>query len=178
MSSGAACGGDGGNQRRVFIYATNYDGSPHWQHPAWLVSATDALIVTRTEPGLEVAHERGVWVDPFRTRGYYWPDRFYNVIRLEEPGRGSAPPRLNGFYCNVATPPEFDGETLRYIDLQLDVRVFAEPQGGLTPVILDEEEFELACRRYGYSDTLIARARGAVREVLDLVEGRAFPFDA
>ena len=157
---------------RIHIYATNYDGSDHWRHPAWLVSAEDGLVVTRTEPGLEVAHERGVWVDPFSTRGHYWPDRWYNVIRLDEPDRG-----LNGYYCNVATPAEFDGETLRYVDLQLDVRVFVEADGSWTRRLLDEDEFEAARRRYAYPDEMVARARSAVDELIALVEARAFPFD-
>ena len=161
------------SDRRVYVHATNYDGSPHWRHPAWLVAADDGLVITRTEPGLEVAHERGVWVDPYQTRGHYWPDRWYNVIRLDEPDKG-----LNGYYCNVATPAEFDGETLRYIDLQLDVRVFAQPDGALTYTVMDEDDFEAACRRYAYSDDLVARARQAVDELIALIEARSFPFDA
>ena len=157
--------------RQVRVHATNYDGADHWRHPASLVDATDHLVITATTAGLEVQTETGIFVSPFNTRGHYWPDRWFNVIRLEEPGYG-----LSGFYCNVATPVQFDGETVRYVDLQLDVRVFAQPDGAYRYEIWDEDEFEAARERYDYPDDLVARCRHAVEDVIALVESRAFPF--
>jgi protein associated with RNAse G/E len=159
-------------ERLVHVRATNYDGSPHWEHPAFLVKQSDALLITRTASGLEIATERGAWNSPFDTRGHYWPDRWFNVIRLEQPGRG-----LTGFYCNIATPVQFDGENLRYVDLQLDVRVFvSEAEWSYT--LLDADEFEAARQRYAYPDDLIVRCRRAVDEIVGLIEARAFPFEA
>jgi protein associated with RNAse G/E len=156
--------------RKVRVHATNYDGTDHWRHPARFVEAKNGLVVTATEAGLEVQTEGGVFVSPFNTRGHYWKDRWYNVIRLEQPGIG-----LIGFYCNIATPLDFDGETLRYVDLQLDVRVFVE-EGSWRHEVWDEDEFEAARERYSYDDNLVARCRRAVDEVIALVEARDFPF--
>jgi protein associated with RNAse G/E len=118
-----------------------------------------------------VQTEAGLYVSPFDTHGHYWPDRWFNVIRLEEPGRG-----LVGFYCNIATPVEFDGETLRYVDLQLDVRVFVEAAAWRHEV-WDEDEFEAARQRYGYDDDLVARCRRAVDEIIERMTAREFPFE-
>jgi protein associated with RNAse G/E len=159
------------NGRAIRVRATNYDGTPHWEHPALLLQDNDGLLITETSSGLEVVTERGIWNSPYNTRGHYWPDRWYNVIRLEEPGRG-----LNGFYCNVATPVQFDGESLRYIDLQLDVRVFVS-EAEWTYTVLDADEFEEARKRYAYPDDLIVRCRQAVDEIIALVEARSFPFE-
>ncbi len=156
----------------VFVRATNYDGAHHWSHPASLVDATDAIVITSARAGLEVTREDGTYVSPFNTRGHYWPDRWYNVIRLEEPGKG-----LVGYYCNIASPVTFDGETVGYIDLQLDVRVFVNARGALTWSLRDEDEFEVARVRYAYPDALIARCYAAVDQVVTAVEARAFPFD-
>jgi protein associated with RNAse G/E len=158
--------------RPVNILGMTYDGQPHWRHIAYLLQEGDGIFVTTTLAGTMVETERGPWESPFDTRGHYWPDRWYNVIRLDQPEGGS----LNGFYCNVATPAEFDGETLRYVDLQLDVRVFAQADGGLRYEIWDEDEFEAATERYGYPDEVIRQARAAVEELVRLVEARAFPF--
>jgi protein associated with RNAse G/E len=155
----------------IHIRASNYDGTPHWSHAATLLQQSDALWVTRTESGLEVLTERGVWNSPFDTRGHYWPDRWYNVIRLAQNGG-----RLQGFYCNIASPATFDGESLRYVDLQLDVRVFVSG-GDWSFTVLDADEFEAARRRYAYPDDLVVRCRRAVDECIALIEARAFPFD-
>ena len=157
--------------RLIRVLASNYDGTPHWEHPALLVSESKDLLVTETASGLEIATERGPWNSPYNTRGHYWPDRWFNVIRLEEPGRG-----LTGFYCNIATPVEFDGESLRYIDLQLDVRVFVS-EAEWTYTVLDADEFEEARHRYAYPDDLVVRCRQAVDAIIGLVESRQFPFE-
>jgi len=160
--------------KQVTIRATNFDGSFHWGHPAWLLRAEDDIVVTRTDAGLKVDREGGgEYVSPYDTRAHYWPDRWFNVIRLETPGEG-----LFGYYCNVATPLQFDGTTVRYVDLQLDVRVFADAAGGLTYRLMDEDEFAAAQARYGYAEELVTRCYGAVDELARMVGARQFPFDA
>ncbi len=160
--------------RQVAIRATNFDGSFHWGHPAWLLRADDGIVMTRTDAGLRVDREDGgEYVSPYNTRAHYWPDRWFNVIRLETPGEG-----LFGYYCNVATPLDFDGATLHYVDLQLDVRVFANAAGELTHRLMDEDEFEAARQRYAYEDDLVSRCYAAVDELVRMVEARKFPFDA
>jgi uncharacterized protein len=159
--------------RPVQVRATNYDGSHHWSHPAYLVMEKGSLVVTQTFAGTSVETENGPWVSPFHTRGHYWTDRYYNVIRLDAPSGGG----FQGFYCNIATPAEFDGESLHYTDLQLDVRVYVE-DAGLRPEVMDEDEFEAACRKYAYAARLIERARSALAELLSVVERREFPFNA
>jgi uncharacterized protein len=157
--------------RQVTVRATNYDGAFHWGHPASLVRHDDGLVVTSTTSGLVVKTETGKYVSPYNTRAHYWTDRWFNVIRLEEPGRG-----LFGYYCNIASPMGFDGDTVSYIDLQLDVRIRRE-HGVLTLRLVDEDEFEEARDRYGYDDELIGRCYNAVEELRALFKRREFPFD-
>jgi uncharacterized protein (DUF952 family)/protein associated with RNAse G/E len=158
--------------REVRIVATNYDGSPHWSHPARLVHADDTIVITETSAGLPIERAAGPFTSPFNTRAHYWPDRYFNVIRLEEPGRG-----LTGYYCNIAAPVIFDGANVSYVDLQLDVRVFVATDGTLTWALLDEDEFEAACIQYSYDDALIANCRAAVDEIIAMVEAKTYPFD-
>src|SRR5262245_41454557 len=172
--------------RLIRVLATEFDGAFHWGHPARLVEERDGLWITETSAGLEVETTRGLWKDPWDTRGFYWIDRWYNVIRLEEPGKG-----LSGYYCNVATPAGFDGEILRYCDLQLDVRVFApdgarpfgpgaeavrirgeSADGLLRYEVWDEDEFEAARLKYGYPEEIVRAAWDSVAELRRLIEGR------
>jgi hypothetical protein len=100
---------------------------------------------------------------------YYWLDRWYNVFRFAQPD-GS----LRNYYCNVNVPPSFDGETLSYTDLDLDILV--EPD--LSYRILDVEDFERNAARYGYSREVQANARRAVSDLVTMIETRVFPFDS
>ena len=183
--------------RPIRIRGTNFDGSPHWLHAAYLVAERGGLVITRTPPGTIVETERGPWESGYHTRGHYWADRWYNIIRLDTPhdretpvpeafaGIGGDPGRpgdhgsrasLFGFYCNVSTPVQFDGQTVHYADLQLDVLV--RPQGDeLRYEVRDEDEFQQAIERYGYNEKLIKDAWAAVEQIIHLVEARAFPFD-
>ena len=164
--------------REVTVRATNYDGQAHWVHPARLLQARDdGFVQTETNAGLVVAREAGHFTSPFNTRGHYWPDRWFNVIRLESHDSTTRRWSLNGYYCNIASPVQFDGQTVGYVDLQLDVRVFAGPEGALRYRLLDEDEFEAARQRYAYPDDLVQRCWRAVDEVIALVEARQFPFD-
>jgi protein associated with RNAse G/E len=159
--------------RQITVRATNFDGTPHWEHPAWLVRADGGFVQTQTPANTAVRTEGDGYVSPYDTLGHYWTDRWFNVIRLETPGEG-----LFGYYCNIATPLEFDGATVHYVDLQLDVRVFADAAGALNYRIVDEDEFEEARERYAYAKELVERCHAAVDELVGLIEAREFPFDA
>ncbi|HEX9426123.1 MAG TPA: DUF402 domain-containing protein, partial [Pyrinomonadaceae bacterium] len=78
------------------------------------------------------------------------------------------------YYCNVNVPPTFDGETLSYVDLDLDILV--EPD--LSYRILDVEDFERNAETYSYSVEVKANAHRAVTELVNMIETRAFPFDS
>jgi protein associated with RNAse G/E len=119
-----------------------------------------------------VQTEAGPWTSPFDTRGHYWTQRWYNAIRLVEPGHG-----LNGWYCNIAMPARFDGAVLSYVDLQLDVRAFAR-DGELVFEVWDEDEFEAARQRYGFDAALVSKCRKAFAELIALIEAKSFPFDS
>jgi protein associated with RNAse G/E len=165
-----------GEPRVIQVTATEYDGAPHWMHPALLLEASDAIVRTQTDAGLVVMRGDGTtYVSPFNTRGHYWPDRWFNVIRLEDP-TSPVTSRLNGFYCNIATPAVFDGEAVRYADLQLDVRVFAT-EDGLRYEVLDEDEFAVARERLAYPASVVLNARRAIDELVALIQAHAFPFD-
>ncbi|HMO96705.1 MAG TPA: DUF402 domain-containing protein, partial [Tepidiformaceae bacterium] len=77
------------------------------------------------------------------------------------------------WYCNVTTPPSFDGCQIGYVDLDLDVKV--TPDGEVH--LLDEDEFEDHQRLYGYSQDVIDHAGEAAHEVMTMARERAFPFN-
>jgi protein associated with RNAse G/E len=154
--------------RAIYVCSRKYDGSPHWQFTSWFVHEAGPLLVTSNFAGQELVTSDGPWVTPYDVRNHFWYDRWYNVLRMDRPRGGG----LEGWYCNVTTPPEYDGETLRYADLDLDVWVDATREAK----VLDEDEFLENSRRMGYPPDVIEQARRAVEELVDLARSGAFPF--
>jgi len=99
---------------------------------------------------------------------YYWLDRWYNIFRFAKPDG-----TLRNFYCNVNKPPELDGTTLSYVDLDLDILV--APDYSYT--VLDEEDFENNISEFGYDDEIRINAVDALAQLIEMIETRAFPFN-
>lgn len=152
---------------RVLLRATKYDGAAHWIQPFRVLSDDGTLLVTSYRARTPIYTSRCEFRSPYDSVVYFWRDRWYNVFRLSRPGCRTAL-----WYCNVATPPRFDGCQISYVDLDLDVKVF--PSGCIE--LVDEEEFEEHRRSYGYPDDIVARAREAVDELFRLAREHRFPF--
>lgn len=153
---------------RFLLRATKYDGTAHWIQPFRLISDDGNLLVAQYRARTPIFTSRGEFRSPYDSRVYFWRDRWYNVFRLSRPGC-----ELALWYCNVTTPPTFDGRRLEYVDLDLDVAV--KPDGCIN--LLDEDEFELHQRRYAYPQDVIENAEDAAGQVSKLALERGFPFN-
>jgi len=152
---------------RILLRATKFDGSAHWIQPFTVISDDGTLLVTQYRARTPIYTSRGEFRSPYDSRVYFWRDRWFNVFRLSRPGCS-----LALWYCNVTTPPSFDGCQLGYVDLDLDVSV--RPDGCIE--VLDEDEFEQHREKYGYPADVVSRAEDAAREIVQLARKRAFPF--
>lgn len=155
--------------RAIRVCSTKYDGSPHWEFDSWFVHEEGPLLITHNFAGQEYQTWKGPHTEPYDIRNHFWADRWYNVMRCEKPRAGG----LEYWYCNITTPAQYDGEWIRYVDLDLDVIVAADG----TSRVVDEDEFLEHSRRMGYPPDVIDRARRAVDELLSLVHRGAFPFE-
>ena len=74
---------------------------------------------------------------------YFFLNRWYNIIGQYK-GRGIC------YYCNMASPIIIEDNTIKYIDYDLDLKVF--PNGSFK--ILDKNEYNYHKKKYNYSDDL------------------------
>jgi len=155
--------------RTIHVVSTKYDGSAHWEFDSFFIAERGPLLITANFAGQVYQTWKGPHTEPFDIRNHFWTDRWYNVMRCDRPRAGG----LEYWYCNVTTPALYDGETVRYVDLDLDVRVFAD--GTLD--VLDEDEFLENSRRMGYPPDMIEQARQAVDALLALARDGQFPFE-
>jgi uncharacterized protein len=75
-------------------------------------------------------------------------------------------------YVDVATPAEWHGDTVRLVDLDLDVA--RRRDGGVE--VHDEDEFEEHRVLYGYPDHIVDKARTETARLAAAVERRDEPF--
>src|SRR4051812_27464233 len=130
----------------ILVQSYKYDGTEHRRWIARLQKQEDSLLVLEGRFAEEVRHEfLGTLPSGMVSIEYYWLDRWYNVFRFEETNG-----ELRSYYCNVNVPPIFDGCSLKYVDLDIDILV----QPDLSYNILDLDEFRHNAAYYCYSEEI------------------------
>jgi hypothetical protein len=153
----------------IFVHSCKQDGRVHRRWPARVVGREGPLIVLDASFAEEVRHPLiGTIEAGTHSTEYFWTDRWYSVFRFQTPAG-----RLLRFYCNINTPARLSDGVLSFVDLDVDVLV--EPD--LSYAVLDEDEFELHAELYAYPQSYRENVRGALDELLRLVDARRFPFD-
>lgn len=153
----------------ITIRACKYDGSEHRTWTAQLLRQEGSLLVLDATFEHEIKHDLlGTIAPGTRSIEYYWLDRWYNIFRFAKPNG-----ELRSYYCNINVPPEFDGQLLSYVDLDVDILV--EPDFSYR--IVDLEDFKQNAAHFGYSANVQVNVREALEDLIRLIEGRKFPFD-
>ncbi|MEP6847908.1 MAG: DUF402 domain-containing protein [Acidobacteriota bacterium] len=150
------------------VNAKKFDGRVNKEWEAAVVEHIGSGILVKGVFAFDVDHIKlGFLKEGTLSYEYYWPDRWYNVFRFHEPD-GS--PR--SFYCNVAMPALISDTLIEYVDLDIDLIVDRE----FNYEILDLEEFEERRIKLAYPEDVVAKAKTAQIELVELVTAREFPF--
>jgi uncharacterized protein len=153
----------------ITVRTFKYDGTEHRRWRAQISRIENPLIVLDARFEEEINHPLLGRIAPETLSiEYYWLDRWYNIFRFVEPTG-----ELRNFYCNVNVPPVLEGNVLSYVDLDMDILVAPD----LSYTILDEDEFAANAARFKYPGEVVRRAHGALGELINLIEERAFPFN-
>lgn len=76
------------------------------------------------------------------------------------------------YYCNIASPSIIDKDTIKYIDYDLDAKLF--PSNDIR--VLDEKEYIHHKSTYNYGDDLDTVLRFTTNEVVKKMKERSYPF--
>lgn len=120
--------------REITVSKRNERNIETWRYQAWLLENKMGRIVLEATFDREDISLHGMLLakgDRFIET--YYTNRWYNIYEIHAAKDG----QLRGWYCNVGKPAEFDGDTLSYVDLALDLLVF--PDGR--QIVLDQDEF-------------------------------------
>lgn len=138
----------------------------HWQmdverlgedeHGVWLFAPASTVARRGTEPPRQLRSgflvcvpENEWWVVEF-----YWDHPWHEV------------------YVNIGTPPEWIGDRVTQIDLDLDVVRLVDG----TVDVIDEDEFLVHQVEYGYPAELIEGARRSARRAVEMLSNGDEPF--
>lgn len=153
----------------IRILSTKYDGSPHYDYWGRLIDQHEGVIRVVTDEGTHMRGYRGEGAFRTTMTQLFFTDRWYNVFHNYQPvGRLGM-----HWYANIGTPARIEGDTLRWVDLDLDL-MDTEVRGLFVD---DEDEFALHRERMGYPPDIVESAEAALEELLALSRGLAFPLD-
>lgn len=151
----------------VYVQTYKHDGSTHrtWSS-ATVLDVKEDVIVAMTYKTWVVEGDGRRWFTREPAICFYYLNRWYNVMAMI---------RKKGifYYCNLASPSVYDGEAIKNIDYDLDVKVF--PNGNY--ILLDEAEFQLHQKVMHYDAKVIEIVESEQRRLVQLVKGQHHPFN-
>ena len=150
----------------ITIKSYKHDGSLHriWRDNMVLKTSEQAIVAVNDHTLVTESDGRR-----WRTREvallYYHRHFWFNVVIMLRK-RGPT------YYCNLASPFVIDKEALKYIDYDLDIKMFPDGEKKL----LDLDEYELHGRRYQYSHDLDRIIKYQIQELVRWIDEEKGPF--
>lgn len=154
--------------KRLQIQCYKHNGKVHrtWSEAVLLEEHEDYMIFGNDKTQV-IESEGNVWKTKEPAIMYFFKDKWFNIIaQLKKDGIY--------YYCNIATPYIIEDNTIKYIDYDLDLRVF--PTGEYK--ILDRLEYKYHKKIMKYSDDLDLVIKNALSELINEYKNGAFMFDS
>lgn len=150
----------------VQIYSFKHNGKLHrcWDK-AYILLENEEYIVTATKKTRVIEADGRRWYTHEPAITFFSKVEWFNAIcMLKEDGIC--------YYCNIASPTVFDDNKIKYIDYDLDLKLY--PDGNIR--ILDEKEYEKHRNYYDYSDELDKVLKMVLRKIYKKMENGMKPF--
>lgn len=143
--------------QKLQIQCYKHNGRPHrcWDEAIvldikkdYIVFGNDHTLVTETHGNTWRTKEPAII--------YFFKNKWYNIIvQLKKTGVT--------YYCNIASPFIIEDNTIKYIDYDLDLRIF--PTGSFK--ILDKGEYNYHKNKMHYSKELDVVIRSSLSELIN-----------
>ena len=152
---------------KLKIHKYKHDGKLHrcWDEATFLDENDDYMIFANYKT-LVIESDGRFW----RTREpaimYFSKKNWFNII-------GQIKSKGVYYYCNIASPFIIEENVIKYIDYDLDLRVF--PNGSFK--ILDRGEYHYNKRKMNYSSDLDNILKSELTVLIDKVRNKEYPFN-
>jgi len=151
----------------VYIQSFKHDGTLHRTWCKGLVlDATDEYIVAVTDRSWVIESDGRKWLTREPAVCFFYTKKWFNVISMI---------RHSGiyYYCNLASPSIYDGEAIKNIDYDLDVKLY--PDGGYQ--ILDENEYQEHSEKMHYPTIVKQIVEEQMNQLIDIMDKAETPFN-
>ena len=152
---------------KLDIISYKHDGELHrvWKKVVKIYESKDLVVIINNE--VEVIDGDGrTWHTREPAVCYFFKKHWFNIICMI---------RSNGifYYCNLSSPYVIDQEGLKYIDYDLDVKVF--PDGEILE--LDRDEYDFNVKQLHYSDKIVTIIENNLSILNEMINNRQDPFN-
>jgi protein associated with RNAse G/E len=152
----------------VTVQAYKHDGLLHRQwSPAYLTVENNDYWALSSKASLVTENDGRRWMTKEHAVFILFKHEWMNIICMMKENGGIC------YYVNVASPTIKDHGFLKYIDYDLDVKLFPDE----TIKELDEQEFERHVLTYGYSEELTAAIKKSFSSIKKRMQDSLFPFN-
>lgn len=152
----------------VFIQSYKHDGSLHrtWSK-SLVIDVKEDFVVAVTDHTWVVESDGRRWLTKEPAICFFYEHKWFNVISMI---------RKNGiyYYCNLASPSLFDGEAIKNIDYDLDVKVYPDD----SYVILDENEYAEHAKVMNYPFEIKRTVEKQMQVLIKMIENKEEPFNS
>ena len=124
----------------------------------WLVCANDKVKVVEDDGRSHRTNEPAIM--------FFYKKRWFNIIAQLKPFGLF-------YYCNIASPYTMDGNTVKYIDYDLDLRIF--PDGGYR--VLDKNEYKYHKKIMHYPDEIDFIVKKELEALIEMKKNNEIPFN-
>ncbi len=152
---------------KFIIHSYKHDGSIHreWDE-AILLDIKDGYMVFGNENTKVVESDGRTWYTKEPAILFFYEKEWFNVIgQLKEDGIY--------YYCNMASPYVIEDKAIKYIDYDLDLRVF--PEGSFK--ILDRGEYKYHKKQMNYSKEIDTILKEDLSKLIEIVRKKDGPFN-
>lgn len=151
----------------LYIQSYKHDGSLHrvWDQ-GYVLEADDEHYVLVTNKTWVVESDGRRWYTREPAICFFFTKRFYNVIAMI---------REDGiyYYVNLASPALYDGEAIKYIDYDIDFKVFTDK----SMITMDLDEYQLHKKQMHYPDEIDLIIKKEMEKIKKQVELEEIPFN-
>jgi uncharacterized protein len=153
-----------GDKLQIHCYKHNKKIYRSWSDSIVLDINNDFIVLANEKTTVTEADGR-TWKTKEPAILYFFKGNWYNVISQFK-NKGIF------YYCNIATPYIVEDNTIKYIDYDLDLRIFPDE----TYKILDKDEYEYHKRKMAYSKDIDIIVNNELQKLIDLYKNKGGPF--
>ncbi|ALD66084.1 DUF402 domain-containing protein [Spiroplasma cantharicola] len=150
----------------VFVHAYKHNGKLYrsWEKVSifeetenYIILINEEVLITEVTGRKWKTNEPAIW--------FFFKEDWYNIICMFKE-------RGINYYCNLASPYIFEEGTVKYIDYDLDFKVFND----FSYKILDLKEFNRNRITWNYSRDIIEKVWKSVDEIKEKIKTKQKPF--